>query len=101
MQKKETYWNLIHKIGLLALALMTIGVAIFAFVPKVKQMKEYQQTYDSLQHRIEVTLKKEKELKNKQQRFLSDPVFVERIAHQVGYAKKDEVIFEFPKETSK
>jgi len=104
MKKADKYWNTIHKIGWIAAAIIG-GVAaffiVFAFGSKVKQLHAYQDRYDALQHRIEITEAQTKKIKRDHQQFLTDPVFVERIAHQVGYAKKDEIIFEFPDDESK
>ena len=95
MQQTEKYWNLINRIVLIALAIMAIGGALIAFLPKVHQMQTYQNRCDELQNRIDITASAEKELKLKQQQFLSDPYYVEKVAHEVGYARKDEVIFQF------
>jgi cell division protein FtsB len=99
MQQTEKYWNLINRIVLIAVVAMAIVGIVLAFTPKVKQMQAYQNTRDTLQQRIEVTVTAEKELKEKQQRFLSDPSYVERVAHEVGYARKGEIIYHFPEET--
>jgi cell division protein FtsB len=99
MQQTEKYWNLINRIVLIAIVIMAGVGVVLAFTPKVRQLQTYQETYDSLQHRIDVTVESEKELKEKQRRFLSDPEFVEKVAHEVGYASKDEMIFHFPEET--
>ena len=99
MQQTEKYWNLINRIVLAAIIVMAgVGVAL-AFAPKVKQFQEHQDTYNGLQQRIEIALANENELKEKQRRFKTDPEFVERIAHEVGYARKDEMIFHFPEES--
>ena len=99
MQQTEKYWNLINRIVLMAILVMAGVGVVLAFTPKVRQLQAYQATYDSLQHRIEQTMSEEIELKEKQRRFLSDPAFVERVAHEVGYAKQTETIFHFPEES--
>ncbi len=99
MQQTEKYWNLINRIVLIAVMVMAAVGIVLAFTPKVKQMKAYQNTRDTLQQRIDVTVSNENELKEKQRRFLSDPDYVEKVAHEVGYARPDEVIFQFPEET--
>ncbi len=99
MQQTEKYWNLINRIVLIAIIVMAGVGVVLAFAPKVKQLKDHQETYNSLQQRIEITVTSENELKEKQRRFTTDPEFVERIAHEVGYARKDETIFHFPEET--
>jgi cell division protein FtsB len=99
MQQTEKYWNLINRIVLAAIIVMAgVGVSL-AFAPKVKQLREHQETYNALQQRIEVTVATELELREKQRRFKTDPEFVERIAHEVGYARPDETIFHFTEET--
>jgi len=99
MQQTEKYWNLINRIVLVAVAVMALVGIVLAFTPKVKQMQAYQETRDTLQQRIEVAITDEKELREKQQRFRTDPAYVERVAHEVGYARKDEMIYHFPEET--
>ena len=99
MQQTEKYWNLINRIVLMAVVVMAVVGIVLAFTPKVKQMQTYQNTRDTLQQRIEVTVTAENELKEKQQRFLTDPSYVERVAHEVGYAHKGEMIYHFPEET--
>jgi cell division protein FtsB len=99
MQQTEKYWNLINRIVLVAVVAMAAVGIVLAFTPKVKQMQSYQTTRDALQQRIEITVSAEQELKEKQRRFLSDPEFVEKVAHEVGYARTTETIFHFPEET--
>jgi cell division protein FtsB len=99
MQQTEKYWNLINRFVLMAVVAMAAVGIVLAFTPKVKQMQTYQTTRDTLQQRIEVTVTAEKELKEKQQRFRTDPTYVEKVAHEVGYASKGEMIFHFPEET--
>ena len=99
MQQTEKYWNLINRIVLGAVALMAIIGVFLAFSPKVKQLKAYQETHDTLQQRVDETVAYEQELKENQRRFFSDPDFVEKVAHEVGYARSSETIFHFPEET--
>ncbi len=99
MQQTEKYWNLINRIVLIAIIVMAGVGVVLAFTPKVRQLQEYQETSDSLQQRIEITVTAEQELKDKQRRFFSDPEFVEKVAHEIGYARTNETIFHFPEET--
>ena len=99
MQQTEKYWNLINRVVLIAIVAMALVGVVLAFTPKVRQMQAYQNTRDTLQQRVDLTLAAEKELKGKQRRFLSDPTYVERVAHEVGYAHKNETIYHFPEET--
>ena len=99
MQQTEKYWNLINRVVLVAISVMAVGGIVLAFTPKVKQIRAYQNTRDVLQQRVDVTTAAEKDLKEKQHRFRTDPSYVERVAHEVGYARKGEMIFHFPEET--
>lgn len=101
MQQTEKYWNLINRIVLVAILLMAGVGVVLAFSPKVRQLQEYQITHDDLQQRINATLSSEQDLKEKQRRFRTDPDFVRKVAHEVGYASTNEVIFIFhlPEET--
>ncbi len=99
MQQTEKYWNLINRIVLAAVGIMAGVGIVLAFTPKVKQMQTYQNTVDSHQRSIDLTVSEEHETKDNIRRFKNDPVFVERVAHEVGYARKDETIFHFPEET--
>ncbi|MEI6892806.1 MAG: septum formation initiator family protein [Pontiella sp.] len=98
MQQTEKYWNLINRIVLVSIILMAFVGVVLAFTPKVQQLKEYQITHDELQQRIQIILTAEQNLKNNQRRFNSDPEFVEKVAHEIGYAHTNETIFHFPKE---
>lgn len=99
MQQTEKYWNLINRIVLVAIVIMAGVGVVLAFTPKVRQLKDYQSRHDALQQRIDETVAYEEELKEKQLRFFSDPEFVEKVAHEVGYARTNETIFTFPEET--
>ena len=98
MQQTEKYWNLISRIALLGIIGMATAGAILAFGPKVRQMRRYEQTRDELQSRIDLTEQAEKALREKEQRFLTDPLFVEKVAHEVGYVHTNEFIFYFSDE---
>jgi len=98
MQQTDKYWTLLNRILLAIIALFALVGLLMAFVPKVRQKNEYQRTRNELQRHIDATVAREKRLQQKQQRFLSDSEFVERIAHEVGYAHPNEIIYRFPEE---
>ena len=100
MQQTEKYWNLINRIVLISIGVMAGVGIVLAFAPKVTQLKAYQVTSDTLQQRIDVTIASEKELKENQRRFFADPAFVERVAHEVGYAHTNETVFHFAEKKS-
>ncbi|MCF7849041.1 MAG: septum formation initiator family protein [Kiritimatiellales bacterium] len=100
MQQTEKYWSLIHRVVLIVVLLMAVVGIVLAFTPKVKQMKDYQQIKEDLQKRIDTNEAGEKEIIDNRSRYRTDPAFVEKIAHERGYAHKDEVIFLLPEESS-
>lgn len=96
MQQTEKYWSLVNRVVLGVLfAVVIVGIAL-AFIPKVRQFNTYQEKSQTLQREIDQTLLAEQSLKEQQRRFTTDRDFVERIAHEVGYAHPDETIFHFP-----
>lgn len=99
MQQTKSYWNLIHRVVLaILIGIVIVGIAL-AFIPKVNQLHTYEERSRALQRDIDQTIQEEQRLKEYQHRFSTDPTFVERIAHEVGYAHEDETIFYFPEET--
>ena len=96
MQQTEKYWNLINRVVLgVLLGVVVVGIAL-AFIPKVRQFNTYQERVKRFNAKSTKRSLAEQTLKEQQRRFATDPDFVERIAHEVGYAHPDETIFHFP-----
>lgn len=83
-------------IGAAVLAL--IGVAGF-FMPKAQQFKDYQATKTELESEIRSQQERINELRHKQEKFSTDKHFVQKIAHEIGYAHEGEVIYQFEDST--
>jgi len=98
MQQTEKYWDIIHRVVVTVVLIMAVGGIVLTFSPKIKQMNTYQHIRRELQIKIDANVAKEKELIEKRHRYKTDRTFVERIAHERGYARKDEVIFLLPEE---
>ena len=96
MQQTEKYWDLILRAVLAIIVLMGIGGSLLAFVPKLRQMKDYKGTNNALEQEIDSVEAQTKALQEKQNRFKTDRIFVEKIAHEVGYAHTNEIIYHFP-----
>ena len=100
MQQTEKYWNLINRVVLVSATTMAAVGIVLAFTPKVKQLQAYQDTSDTLQQQIDIAVADEREIKDNIQRFKNESIYVEWVAHEVGYARKSEVIYYFlPEET--
>lgn len=88
-------WNIISRMASFALgALVLIGMG-FMFVPLIQQDQEYQRREDHLRSEIQAKQERIRELQLKQERFESDPAFLERVAHEFGLAKPGETLFRF------
>lgn len=74
--------------------LALIGAA-FAFLPKVEQYREYQETREELDAKIRAENKRGNELRLKQQKFTTDKHFVQKLAHEKGFAHEGETIYQF------
>ncbi len=89
------YWTIIYRFVWIALgALLLIGMG-FMFVPTIQEDRENQRREAELTEEIRQNEQRIRTLRLKQERFESDPAFVERIAHDIGLAGPDEVIFRF------
>ena len=91
----QKYWNKIYRIAALSAVGLALAGVIFAFLPKVMQFRSYQQTKADLEKDIRAKEENIKELRLDQERFSTDKLFVQKMAHEIGYAHKDEMIFQF------
>ncbi|MBN2702598.1 MAG: septum formation initiator family protein [Pontiellaceae bacterium] len=98
MQQTEKYWRLITRTAVIGVFMMMGVGAVLIFTPTIRETKARQKKLD----RLEAQTKQEKEAVEKNasnsRRFNTDPEFVERIAHEVGYVSPDETVYIFPSE---
>jgi len=88
-------WTIIYRFAWIALGLLVLVGMGFMFVPLIQEDREYQRRESDLREQIRADEERVRELREKQARFQSDPAFVERVAHEIGLVKQDEVIFRF------
>lgn len=67
----------------------------YYFYPKIKEYYHLQNVKKELQGEVEDSHSRIKELRRKREKFTSDRDFVKRMAHEMGFAAPDEVIFRF------
>jgi cell division protein FtsB len=91
----DNYLNIVRRFIIGAVVLLALIGIGFAFLPKVSQFREYQQTKETLEARLRAAEEEIKELKLKQEKFATDKYYVQQIAHDIGYAHDDETIFQF------
>lgn len=95
-------WVLIHRIS----AAMIIAVALIwawkLFYPQIKQTRELTEKKQAIEQEINRDEEILKHLREKQQRLLNDPRFVEMIAREeLGLAKPGETVFKFVDESGR
>jgi cell division protein FtsB len=90
-----SYWSTIYRFAWIALAVLVLIGMGFMFVPLIQQDREFQRRENELRDEIQHSEERIRELRLKQERFQSDPAFIERVAHEMGFAKPNETIFRF------
>ena len=88
-------WDAVYKGAWAVLISLLIIGGVCMFIPKLQEYRRYQSTAAKL---AEDTRQEEeiiKHLKMQQERFRTDPRFVEFVAHEMGMVKSNETIFTF------
>ena len=90
------FWLVVYRAFSVAfVVILIIGIANF-FLPKIRQNREKQRKAAVLEEENRIKEGMVKQLREKQERFLSDPKYIERIAREeFGKAKPGETIFRF------
>ena len=87
------YWVALYRCAWGLLVILCAIVVACIFLPRCHRLRELQRTKIERQEenrRIEVQAR---ELKSKQDRFHSNPAFVERTAREIGMVKPGETVF--------
>lgn len=90
-----SHWVVIYRFAWITLTLLVLIGIGFMFMPLVQQDREAQRREATLKEEIRMDEERIRQLKIQQERFETDPAFVERIAHEMGLARPDETIFRF------
>ena len=86
-------WNLVLRIvTVVVVVLALIGLACL-FLPRANQLRQMQARKAGLEKENSHTEQQIKDLKNRQEKFNSEPAFVERTARETGLIKPDESVF--------
>jgi len=89
-------WLIIYRLACVTFAIMLVIVIIALFLPKVRQAQERQRKAAIIEEENRAREKMTKQLRENQERFMSDPKYVERVAREeLGKAKPGETIFRF------
>ena len=89
------FWVMLYRFAWIIVVVCCVIAVICVFVPSAHTHQELQKRKRSIEDgnaRLESRIR---QLDEKQQRFRTDPEFVERIAREQGMAKPGETIFRF------
>ena len=89
------YLKPFYRFLLLSIVVLAAIGAAFAFLPKVNQFREYQETRSSLEEKIRTENTRCNERRLNQQKFSTDKHFVQKLAHEKGFAHEGETIYQF------
>lgn len=89
-------WLIVHRVSCAVLASVVIVALAGVFMPKIREHEALRKRSDALEEEIRVKSDMTRELRYRQERFRSDPGYVERVAREkLGKAKPGEIIFRF------
>lgn len=89
-------WLTIYRLACAAVAVILVVAVVVLFLPKVRQAQERARRAAVLEDENRVKSQMTEQLRQQQQRFLSDPKYVERVAREeLGKAKPGETVFRF------
>lgn len=94
------FWKLIYKSASVALGVLMLIALAAVFWPKWKEYRNYEQRREEARRQIQEEEERYLHLKTQQERFRTDPRFVEQVAHDLGMAKTNEVLFKFKEDPS-
>lgn len=89
-------WLVVYRFAAVAFVAVVIVGVVSLFLPKLRANEEYQRKVSALEEANRVKEQDVNALRKQQDRFLTDPVYVEKIAREdLGKAKPGETIFRF------
>lgn len=89
-------WVLLYRFAWMVVIASCVVAVICVFLPKARDYQDLQKRKQALEQgnaRLETQIRG---LERNQQRFRTDPEFVERVAREQGMAKPGETVFRFP-----
>jgi len=87
------YWSTVYRSAVIVAVVIVTITTIRLFVPKIQQYRESYRKRAECQEENRRIAEEAKQFRNKQERFSSDPAFVETTAREMGMIKPNEVKF--------
>ena len=94
-------WITVYRVAWGVLGILLLVTMLCVFVPKCQRLHEESRKKVALEagnRRIEADIK---ELRSHQERFASDPAFVERTGREIGMAKPGEMVYKYTNEAGR
>ncbi len=89
-------WLTIYRLACAAFAVVLIAVVVALFLPKVRQTRERARRAAVIEEENRAKEEQIKQLRRQQERFMTDPQYVERVAREeLGKARPGETVFRF------
>ena len=85
-------WVIIYRVTWVLIAVVLLGVVVVLFIPKYAKYKDMQKEQALRQEEKQLLELKAERLQLKQERFATDPAFVERTARGEGMVKSNETV---------
>jgi cell division protein FtsB len=89
------FWILVYRFAWIVVVVSCVIAVVCVFLPKAHSYRELQKRKVALEESNARMEARARQLESNQQRFRSDPDFIERIAREQGRAKPGETIFRF------
>ncbi len=91
-------WNVMTRFSLGLLAVLAVIGLILVFTPKARELARLQSIKARLEVRNAEKADQIKQLQIRQERFISDPEYVEHTAREAGLVMPDETVYKFTNE---
>jgi len=89
-------WLTVYRLACAAFAIILVSVIIALFLPKIREAHERQRKAAVIEEENRAKEEVIKQLRKQQERFVSDPKYVERVAREeLGKARPGETVFRF------
>jgi cell division protein FtsB len=94
--RRMNIWTLSYRIGLALIAILVVIGMVAVFSPQFGRYRELRRRESALQEEIRLEQEILRHLQEQQQRLLTDPRFVEKVAREeLRYVKPGETVFKF------
>jgi len=90
-------WKAIYRISWIVLTALILTGMVFIFGPKFNTLRKMQKDKNELKQENQRLETEIMQLRTKQERFTSDPNFVERTAKEMNMIRTNEIVFIFEK----